>query len=459
MKRPQGFGQVYETSHPDFDKKVLATSFNNRDPGHRPKVFIEANTIDDVVNAVARARKEHLNVSIVSGGHSWNQNHLRDGCLLLSMARFNEINVDPENHTAIVGPGAWAVDVDKAVRKHDLYFPVTHVVDVCMGGYLLQGGFGWGSTKFGPAVMSVLGADVVLADGSVVHVNENQNADIFWAVRGSGQGFFGVVLRWHLKLYPRHKFSGMKIQVFRIEHIDEVYRWAEKIGPEVSNLVELQLVMAQKAMGINKPGIEVIAPVLAESRKEAKEAVNFIKKSPLRKKASFTTPLIPVPISWMMQVASKMLFPPTAHWCTDNMWLDASVETILPELHNINKTMPPAPSHSLWLNWNPGKQPPRPDMAFGMESQTYMAVYGEWSDPADEEKYANWATERMKALEPHGKGIQLADENLAKRPARFTTDEKLAKLDRLREKYDPQGVFNSWGGRIISAADLAKKMG
>lgn len=459
MKRSQGLGQVYESNHPEFDKKVLATSFNNRDPGRRPKVFIEANTIDDVANAIARARKENLNVSVVSGGHSWNQNHLRDGSLLLSMSRFNEIQVNPDKKIATVGPGAWALDVDKAVRKHSLYFPVTHVVDVCMGGYLLQGGFGWGSTKVGPAVMSVLGADVVLADGSVVHANEQENPDIYWAVRGSGPGFFGVVVRWHLKLHPRHKFSGMKAQVFRIEHMDEVYRWAEKIGPDVSNLVELQLVMAQKAMGINKPGIEVIAPVLADSWKEAREVVEFINENPLRKKASFTTPLIPAPISWMMQFATKVLFPPTAHWCTDNMWLDAPVEDILPELHNIHKTMPPAPSHSLWLNWNPGKQPPRPDMAFGMESQTYMAVYGEWNDPADDAKYANWATERMKTLESYGKGIQLADENLAKRPARFTTDEKLAKLDRLREKYDPQGLFNHWGGRIISADELAKKAG
>jgi FAD/FMN-containing dehydrogenase len=362
------------------------------------------------------------------------------------------VEVNPDNKTATVEPGVWALDLDKAVRKHDLFFPVTHVVDVCMGGFLLQGGFGWGSTKVGPATMSVIGVDVVLADGSVVYADENENPDIYWAARGSGPGFFAVVVRWHLKLYPRHKFSGMKIQVFRKQHMDELYRWAERIGPEVSNLVELQLVMGRKSMGINAPGVEVIAPVLADSRQEAKEAVDFISKSPLRKKASFTTPLIPAPISWMMQFATRMLFPPTAHWCTDNMWLDAPLEKILPELRNISETLPPAPSHSLWLNWNPGKQPARPDMAFGMEAQTYMAIYGEWQDAADDAKYANWATERMKALEPYAKGIQLADENLAKRPARFTTDEKLVKLDRLREKYDPDGLFNPWGGRIALPA-------
>lgn len=448
MKRPKGRGHTYERGTPGFDARVLSTSFNNRDPGRKPKVLVEANDILDVVNALGRARRENLKVSIVSGGHSWNQNHLREGSLLLSMARFNEVEVNPGNKTATVGPGVWAVDLDKAVRKHNLFFPVTHMVDVCMGGYLLQGGFGWGSTRVGPAVMSVIGVDVVLADGNLVHADENENPDIYWAARGSGPGFFGVVVRWHLKLHPRHKFSGMKIQTFRIEHLEEVYSWADRVGPEVSNLVELQLVTGRKSMGINAPGIEVFAPVLADSWKEAREAVDFISKSPIRKKASFTTPLIPAPISWMMRVAQLSLFPPDAHWCTDNMWVDAPIEQVLPELRKVYETMPPAPSHSLWLNWNPGKQPARPDMAFGMEAQNYMAVYGEWKDAADDAKYADWATDRMKSMEQFAKGIQLADENLARRAARFTTDEKLVKLDQLRLKYDPEGLFHGWGGRI-----------
>ena len=335
MKRPKGRGYTYERDTPGFDAKVLSTSFNNRDPGRRPKVLVEANDVFEVVNALSRARRENLKVSIVSGGHSWNQNHLREGALLLSMARFNQVEVNPENKTATVGPGVWAVDLDKAVRKHNLFFPVTHAVDVCMGGFLLQGGFGWGSTRVGPATMSVIGVDVVLADGSLVHANERESPEIYWAARGSGPGFFGVVVRWHLKLYPRHKFSGMKIQVFRIEHMEEVYSWADQMGPEVSNLVEFQLVMSRKAMGINAPGIEVFAPVLAGSWKEAREAVDFIGNSPIRKKASFTAPLIPAPISWMAHVASLNMFPPDAHWCTDNMWVDAPIEQVLPDLRKV----------------------------------------------------------------------------------------------------------------------------
>ncbi|MBT4523248.1 MAG: FAD-binding oxidoreductase [Halieaceae bacterium] len=448
MRRPTGRGVIHERGTPGFDKTVLATSFNGRDPGHRPRVLVEANDVSDVVEALKRARRENLKVSIFSGGHSWAQNHLREGALLLSMARLNSIEIDPESETATAGPGCWGVDLDRALRKHGLFFPVAHAPDVCLGGFLLQGGFGWGGTRVGLAIQSVIGLDVVLADGNVVHASDKENPDLYWAARGAGPGFFGVVVRYHLRLHKRHKASGMKIQVFSQKHLEDVYTWADKVGPEVSNLVEFQLLITPKAMGTFGPGIEVFAPVLASSWKEAREAVAFLSNSPIRSKASLTTPLIPASISFMSLIANFTHFPANAKWCTDNMWVDAPIEQLLPGLRKIGDTMPPAPSHSLLLYWNPHNQPERPDMAFSLEAGKYLAVYGEWKKDADEARYANWATERMQEMAPLSLGVQLADENLGRRPARFTKDTNLARLDQLRSTFDPQGLFNSYMGRL-----------
>lgn len=455
MKRPKGKGIVIEREAPGFDARILSTSFNGRDPGHRPKVLVEANDVFDVVSALKRAKREDLQVSLVSGGHSWAQNHLREGSLLLSLSRLNQVAVDVENKRAIVGPGCWGVDLDRLLKKHGLFFPVAHAPDVCLGGFLLQGGFGWGGTRLGVACQSVVGLDVVLADGSLVHASEEENSDLYWAARGAGPGFFAVVVRYHLKLYPRHKVTGMKIQVFRQEHLEDVYTWADSIGPKVSNLVEFQLLITPKAMGIFSPGIEVFAPVLANSWKEAKEAVSFLSNSPIRSKASFTTPLIPASTSLMSMTANLTHFPAGVNWCTDNMWVDAPIDKVIPGLRKIADTMPPAPSHSLWLNWNPHNQPKRPDMAFSQETNRYLAVYGEWKNSADDTKYANWATERMGEMEPFANGIQLADENLGRRPARFMSDANLARLDKIRSKYDPQGRFHSWMGRPDQALPKA----
>lgn len=446
MKRPTTPGRILERGHSNFDETVLATSFSGRDPGVRPKVLVQANNVFDVIQAVKRARRENLKISMCSGGHSWQQNHLREGGLLLDLSRLRSIHIDRDAMRAVVGPGGWCVDLDTALKKQGLFFPVAHAPDVGLGGFLLQGGFGWNSRALGIAAQNVVGIDVVLADGSLVHANAEENSDLFWAARGAGPGFFGVVVRFHLKLHPRPKVTGMKMQIFRMKHLEEVFTWADKVGPDVPRSVEFQLLLTPRALGIFSPGIEVFAPVIADSWKEARDAVAFMKDSPIRKRASFTTPIIPASTSLMAWTANYTHFPANMRWCADNIWTNAPVSELMPGLKDIADTMPPAPSHALWLNWYPPKD--RPDMAFSLEANRYLAVYGEWRKAEDDARYGNWATERMQAMQQHSVGIQLADENLGKRPAKFMKDDNLRRLDALREKYDPQGRFHSWRGRL-----------
>lgn len=87
-------------------------------------------------------------------------------------------------------------------------------------------------------------------------------------------------------------------------------------------------------------------------------------------------------------------------------------------------------------------------MAFSLEAKRYLAVYGEWKIAEDDAKYEGWATGCMEKMQHLGVGIQLADENLGRRPARFMKDENLAKLDALRAEYDSTGLFRPWAGRI-----------
>jgi FAD/FMN-containing dehydrogenase len=127
------------------------------------------------------------------------------------------------------------------------------------------------------------------------------------------------------------------------------------------------------------------------------------------------------------------------------MWTAASIDQLLPGLQRIAETMPPAPSHMLWLNWAP--PPERPDMAFSMEDQIYLGLYGAWKHAADDARYAHWARDRMLEMAPLASGCQLADENLGQRPARFVSDERLGRLDQIRARRDPHNRFHSWMGR------------
>ena len=447
MKRSAGVGRTISKGEACFDAELLSTSFNAQDPGRRPALIVQANNDADVVAAVRQARDQGLTIGICSGGHSWAQNHIRDGGILIDLSRLDSIVIDPAQRTATIGPGCLAGDFNAALVKHKLFFPVAHAYTVGMGGFLLQGGFGWNSRASGLACQSVIGIDVVLADGTLVHASETENPDLLWAARGSGPGFFGIVVRFHLRLQPRPKSVGLKIQVFRIRHLEAVMAWADQVGPSVAPFAEFQLVFDRKAIGIFAHGIQVLTPVLADSWREARAAVAFIDNSPIRKLASFTLPLLPVSLGMMMKGGERTLFLPNTRWTADSMWMDTPIEPLLPALRRIADTQPAAPSHALWLNWNGPAT--RPDMAFSLEARTYLALYGGLRGstaayPADE----SWATDHMRALQEHSVGIQLADENLGRRPAPFMAPANLARLDALRMRYDPDGLFNPYMGRV-----------
>ncbi len=446
MRRSGGKGGVLAKGADGFDAALRNTSFNARNPHRCPDVIVQANDTNDVIAAVKRAGATGMAIGIRSGGHSWAQNHIRDGGMLLDLSRLNDIVIDAARGTASIGPGCMAGELNAALARRNLFFPVAHAYTVGMGGFLLQGGFGWNSRVNGLACQSVVGIDVVLADGTLVHASEQENPDLLWAARGAGPGFFGVVVRFHLRLHPRPRFVGVKIQVFRIRHLEEVMVWADQIGPGISSSVEFQLVFNRRAAGIFSHGIEVYGPVLADSWQQAREAVSFIDRSPLRHKASLTLPLMPMSLNMMMKTGEKTLFLPNTRWTADSMWMNDPITPLLPAIRKIAVTQPPAPSHALWLNWNP--PPTRPDMAFSLEARSYLALYGGLRGATATAADENWATDHMRALQAHSVGIQLADENLARRPAPFMAPANLARLDALRAQYDPEGRFNPYMGRM-----------
>jgi hypothetical protein len=83
-------------------------------------------------------------------------------------------------------------------------------------------------------------------------------------------------------------------------------------------------------------------------------------------------------------------------------------------------------------------------MAYSVEDEVYIALYASWADAAGDAHHATWPAERMREMQHLATGIQLADENLAVRPAPFASDQNMRRLDEIRARYDPDGRFHSW---------------
>jgi FAD binding domain len=438
-------GKIIEKGSNGFEAAILDTLFNKRDTGRRPEMMVVPEDVDDIIATIRYAQATGRKISVCSGGHSWSANHLRPGSILITMKHFNQYNIDRDSMTATAGPGVGGSNLLGELFKQGLFFPAGHCKGVCIGGYLLQGGFAWNGPKLGMACESVLGIDLVTAQGEFIHASPTENTDLYWAARGAGGGFFGVVVRFHLKIYERPKYCGFVAQAFNMKHLEDVYRWAYEVGPEIPNSVEFQMLMSRQTLSFFGPGIEVMAPIFADSKDELHAATAFMKNSPIKKKAFFKTPFVPLHINMMYRFAMTH-YPYNYHWGVDNMWTKAHIDDLLPYLKDIAATLPPAPAHVLWLNWQ--NIPARQDMAFSMEDNIYIALYGSWKHAKDTPLYDNWAYNHVKKMEHLSTGIQLADEGLHKRPARFVQDANLLKLNEIREVRDPEQVFNRWHSTV-----------
>lgn len=430
-----------------YEAARRGTVWNQRVPERYPEVIVQATDTDDIVSALRYAKANGLKVNIRSGGHSWAANHLQNGALLLDVNRINHARIDAEKKVAVVGPGKGGSILMAELEAQNLFFPAGHCKGVCVGGYLLQGGYGWNSRVYGLACENVIGLDIVTAEGEQVHCDEDNHADLYWAARGSGPGFFGVVTSFYLKLYARPGACGTSVYVYPIEYADEIYTWARNVSAEVDRRVEMQIVAGRgvPSMGIETPAITFASPAFADSEEEAEAALAIFGTVPVLDKALVAVPYMPTDMpTWYTAVMSNYL--EDYRYTADNMWTSASAEDLLPGIHNIIDTIPDHPSHFLWLNWGPS--PARPDMAYSIEDEVYLALYGAWKNADDDAKYGDWARSNMAAMSHLATGIQLADENLGQRPARFASDAAMVKLDRVRAEYDPDGLFNSWMGRL-----------
>lgn len=418
-------------------------------PDRFPDRIVVADTVGDVVAAVRAAKTAGHRVGVRSGGHSWSGNHVRDGGVLIDVSRLKTFTVDEAAMTATAEPGIGGSVLLAELMKRGLFFPVGHCRGVCIGGYLLQGGFGWNGRVLGPACASVIGIDYVDAEGELRYADETENAEVLWAARGSGPDFFGVVVRFHLRVYPRPGFIGTSLIQYPVERLDDVVGWMDRIGADVPPQVELQMVISRSASfppplrtrtGSSPVRIEVAVPTIAESRSAATAATAFLAGRP--KGARARLPLLRAPIGAMY--SGVMQHYPKANWETDNLWTHASAEALLPHIQRIAEAMPAPPAHLLWLNWAPTAD--RPDMAFTVEDRTYLALYGGWLDPAQGPGTTRWARDNAAAMEALSSGVQFADD--PGRPSRGISEPARARLEELRAIHDPDGRFHRWIGAV-----------
>ena len=209
----------------EYESKRQDAIWNAVVPSRFPDAIASPSSRAEVVELVRSAAASGTRIGIKSGGHSWRGAGIRDGGLLLDLGRLQRIEVLPEEGIALAEPGATHQMLADAIVPHGLAFPTGHCPTVGLGGYLLAGGFGWNKRTWGPAVWSVEGHDVVTVDGDELQISAMQHSDLYWAARGGGGGFPGVVTRYRLRLRPLPKIVAGRV-VYPLACLPELLVWA-----------------------------------------------------------------------------------------------------------------------------------------------------------------------------------------------------------------------------------------
>jgi FAD/FMN-containing dehydrogenase len=191
-------GPVIDSNDRGFDE--ARATFNGMIERH-PELIVRPIDLADVVTAVLFAREADLPVAVRGGGHGVAGHCIGDGSLVVDLRLMREVVVDPQSRTATCGGGSLWEDLDTPSQRHGLATPGGTFGDTGIAGLTLGGGIGHLTPSYGLTLDNLLRATVVAADGSVLSASKNENAELFWALRGGG-GNFGVVVDFTFRLHP-----------------------------------------------------------------------------------------------------------------------------------------------------------------------------------------------------------------------------------------------------------------
>ena len=225
-------GDVILPDHEDYE--TLRSTYIKQGS---PAVIVLPQTADDIAAAIRYARDHQLTLTVRSGGHSLSGQATNNGGVLIYMSHFNSIDVLNEEQGLVrIGTGATWGDVARTLSEHGLALSSGDTNSVGVGGLTLGGGIGWMVRKYGLTIDSLVAADIVTADGRHLHVSADENADLFWALRGGG-GNFGVVTAFEFRAQRVKNVVGGLISYGTEEAQSVLTQWAEvmRTAPEELN--------------------------------------------------------------------------------------------------------------------------------------------------------------------------------------------------------------------------------
>jgi hypothetical protein len=442
----KGFsGQVFQPGEPGYDEsRVVWNAMIDR----RPALIAKCLNDDDVIAAVKFAYAKDLPISIRAGGHNVAGHAVCDDGVMIDLSKMRNVEVDVDQRLAMVDGGALWRDVDAASQSHGLATPGGLISDTGVAGLTLSGGIGWLRAKHGLSIDNLVGADVVTADGTLLHASADENTDLLWALRGGG-GNFGVVVRFTFELHPIGPEVMFAAPIYAVEDGPEPIRaWREFMighGDCVGSLCEFST-----ASGEDFPEeyqgkrVYTLACVYNGDAAEGEALLQ-----PLRELGTMVTDFSGRMNYCEVQQLFDTLMPAGEYRC---YWKARYLTELSNDMiHLAMKNAAAAPSdNSISSLWNFGGATEKVSAdatAFGDRSMGWMySLDGVWADSQDDEANMAWSRDGWLSAEPyghHGRAYLNFPGHGEDGDAltRVSFGENYQRLVEIKSRYDPENRF------------------
>lgn len=404
----------------------------------------------DVIAAVNFAREHKLLTAVRCGGHNSGGSGSCDGGLLIDLSGMNAVHVDPKTRRARVQGGATWGDFDREAQVHGLATPGGVVSATGVGGLTLAGGIGWLRGKYGLSLDNLVSVDIVTADGVLRTASEDENAELFWGVRGGG-GNFGVITSFEFAVHPVGPTVMLLLAIYRAADAAKVMKgWRDFMATapdEIGgSMVEFATVPEDPEFPEEAWGEKVmtLAGVWAGPADEGEAAVQ-----PLRKLAK---PLLDFSSQMDycdIQQLYDALFPKGVHRCYfKSTYLGGFEDAIIDE---IAPRMADRPSDltlcSVWYMGAATSRVAADATAFGPRDMGWMlSIDCIWEDAADDDTNIGWARQFWADMKHRSNGrAYLNFAGLGEEGEELVrtsySDANYRRLAALKAQYDPTNLF------------------
>jgi len=410
----------------------------------RPALIVQCAGVADVIQAVDFGRDNDMPVAVRGCGHNIAGNAVCDDGLVVDLSHMKGVRVDPVARTARVEPGASLADFDHEAQAFGLATPLGINSTTGVAGLTLGGGFGWLSRKYGMTIDNLRAVDVVTADGEFVQASEDENADLFWGVRGGG-GNFGVVTSFEFQLHPVGPEVLAGPIVFARRDARDMLRYVRDFNTEAPDELAVWVILRKApplpflSEEVHGTDVLIVVPFYAGDIDEGKELI-----APIR---THRTPIAdavgPHPYAGFQQA-----FDPLLTEGARNYWKSHNFETLTDEAIDTAIDYAgrlPSAQSEIFFGQVGGvmRRVPVAATAYPHRDVEYvMNVHTRWEDADRDEACIQWAREFFDAMAPYATGgayVNFISESQGEEMQAY--GQNFARLSKLKHKYDPTNLF------------------